>query len=129
MDALSCLMTDASDIAIGATLQQFVDGYCQPIALFLKKMKTSKTRYSTFNRELLAMYLSVKHFCHFLESRSFHVLTDHKPLTFALNSRPDRHSPRQARHLDYIAQFTLDVRHVKGTVNAPADAFRVECSH
>ena len=91
MNAPTCLMTDASDIAIGAALQQFVDGYWQPIAFFPKKMKPAETRYSTFDRELLAIYLSIKHFRHFLEGRSFHVLMDHKPLTFALNSRPARY--------------------------------------
>lgn len=57
-----------------------------------------------------------------MEGRKFHVLTDHKPLTFALTSRSDRHSPRQTRHLDFILQFTADIRHVKGTDNAAADA-------
>ena len=123
MNAPTCLMTDASDTAVGAALQQFVEGYWQPIAFFSKKMKPAETRYSTFDRELLAMYLSIKHFRHFLEGRPFHILTDHKPLTFALNTRADRHSPRQARHLDYIAQFTS----VKGTANAPAHALsRIE---
>ena len=121
-NAPTCMMTDASDSAVGAVLQQFVEDSWQPIAFFSKKLKPAERRYSTFDRELLAIYLSVKHFHHFLEGRSFHILTDHKPLTFALNSRPDHHSPRQARHLDYVAQFTSDIRHVKGTANAPADA-------
>ena len=34
----------------------------------------------------------------------------------------NRHSPRQARHLDFVAQFTTDIRHVSGSANAPADA-------
>ena len=33
---------------------------------------------------------------HFLEGRPFHILTNHKPLTFALNTRADLHSPCQA---------------------------------
>ena len=48
-------------------------------------MTPAETRYSTFDRELLAVYLSIKHFRYFLEGRLFHVLTDHKPLTYALN--------------------------------------------
>ena len=32
----------------------------------------------------LAVYLAIKHFQHFVEGREFHVLTDHKPLTYAL---------------------------------------------
>ena len=90
-------------------------------------MTPAETRYSTFDRELLAVYLAIKHFCHFLEGRHFHVLTDHKPLTFALNTRSDHHSPRQARQLDYISQFTSTIRHVHGSDNVVADALsRIE---
>ena len=48
------------------------------------------------------------------------MFTDHKPLTFALDSSTD-HSPRQTRHLSFIAKFTSDIRHVKGAVNVVAD--------
>ena len=68
------------------------------------------------------MYLATKHFRHFIEGREFHICTDHKPLIFALDARADRHSPRQIRHLDFIAQFTSDIRYIKGTDNAAADA-------
>ncbi len=47
---------------------------------------------------------------------------DHKPFTFALSSRSDRHSPRQIRHFDLISQFTTDIRHIQGTHNSVADA-------
>ncbi len=45
----------------------------------------------------------------FLEGHSFHVLTDHKPLVYALHTQSDKHSPRQAWHLDFIRQFTSDM--------------------
>lgn len=82
-------MADASDSAVGAVLQQCVDGQWQPISFFSKKLEPSETCYSTFDRELLAIYLAIKHFRCFLEGRTFHVVTDHKPLTFAFNARPD----------------------------------------
>ena len=94
-NAPTCIMTDASELAIGAVLQQFIDSQWCPIAYFSKALKPSETRYSTFDRELLAIYLSIKHFRHFVEGRSFYVLTDHKPLTYALAARPDRYFPRQ----------------------------------
>ena len=50
------------------------------------------------------------------------MLTDHKPLTYLPSFRSTQHSPRQIRHLDYILQFTSDIRHVKGTANSVADA-------
>ena len=91
-------------------------------SLFLEKLKPAETRYSTFDWELLAVYLAIKHFHHFVEGRTFHVLTDHKPLTFALSTKSEQHTPRQIHHLDYILQFTSDIRNASGTENAAADA-------
>ena len=123
----TCLMTDASDVAVGAVLQQHTGESWQPLAFFSKSLKPSETRYNLYDRKLLAMYLAIKHFRYFVEGRQFYVLTDHKPLMFALTSKHDRQSPRQARHLDYVPQFTSDIRYVKGTANAPADALsRIE---
>jgi len=118
----TCIITDASDIAVGAVLQQFVQGVWCPISYFSKKLKPSETRYSTFDRELLAVYLAIKHFRHFVEGRTFHICTDHKPLTYAFHARTDHHSPRQIRQLDFICQFTSDIRYVKGSENVAADA-------
>ena len=128
-DAPTCLITDASDTAIGAVLQQYNnDSWC-PISFFSRKLTPTETRYSTFDRELLAIYQSIRHFRHLLEGRTFHVLTDHKPLIYALSSRSDRHSPRQARQLDYISQFTSTIRHIKGSENVVADALsRIEAN-
>ena len=58
-DAPTCVMTDAPDIAVGAVLQQYVNGTWHPISFFSKKMKPAETRYSTFDRELLAVYLAI----------------------------------------------------------------------
>ena len=116
------IMTDASDFAIGAVLQQFVSDSWQPISYFSRKLKPSETRYSTFNRELLAIYLSIKHFQYYVEGQIFHILTDDKPLTYSLFCNPHRYSPRQVRHLDFISQFTSDIRHVSGPDNPVADA-------
>ena len=122
LKAPTSIMTDASDVAIGAVLQQFVGDEWRPIAYFSRKLKPAETRYSTFDRELLAIYLAIKHFRHILEGRPFFVLTDHKPLVYSLSSSPNRHSPRQIRHLDFISQFTSDIRHIQGCANQAADA-------
>lgn len=118
LQGLYIIITDASDIAtaIGAVFQQLFDGIWCPIS---KKLKPPEPRYSTFDRELVAVYLAIKHFRHFIE---FHIRTDHRPLTFALSARTDHHSPRQICQLDFISQFTSDLRHIKGSENAAADA-------
>ena len=114
-------MTDALNIAAGAVLQQLVDNSWQPISYFSRKFSPAETRYSTFDRELLAVYLAVKHFKHFVEGRKFFILTDHKPLIYSLFCNPHRYSPRLVRHLDYISQFTTDIRHVSDQANPVAD--------
>nr|VZI03560.1 unnamed protein product [Spirometra erinaceieuropaei] len=122
--------TDASSTAVGASLQQTVRGVLQPLAFFSKKLSPAETRYSVFGRELLAVYLSIRHFRHFLEGREFVVLTDHKPLVFALRASPDRYSPREIRHLDFISQFSCDIQHVHGKENVVADALsRLEMAY
>ena len=103
------IMSDASDTAVDAVLQQKIRDAWKPIAFFSRKMKPAETRYSTFDLELLAMYLVVKHFQHFVEGCQFYVLTDHKPLTFAFSTQSSKLTPRQTRHLDFILQFITDV--------------------
>ena len=113
---------DASDVAVGGVLQQFLNGMWQPLSFFSKKLNPAETRYSAFDRELLAVYATIKHFRHNLEGRNFFVNTDHKPLTFVMSSVTERASLRQTRHLAFIAEFTTDIRYVKGETNLVADA-------
>ena len=117
------LMVDASDGAIGGVVQEFKDNAWQPISFFSRKLLPAEMRYSTFGRELLAVYLTIKHFRYMLDGRHFCVFTDHKPLIHAFRVRPDRHNPREIRHLAYISQFTTDMRQVNGTDNVVADVF------
>ena len=109
---------DASEFGIGAVPQQQINSIWCPICYFSKKLCPAECRYGTFDRELLAIYLAIRHFRYFVEGRAFHVLTDYKPLTFALSSQSRNHSPRQMRNLDFIAQFTTDIRCIKGSDNS-----------
>ena len=120
--AETSLVVDASDAAVGAVLQQKIGGEWKPHGFFSKKLKPAETRYSTFGRELLAIYLAIKHFRHLLEGRPFYVLTDHKPLTFVFNHNSDKYTPRETRQLAYITEFTTDIRHIQGKDNTAADA-------
>ena len=121
-EAPTSIMTDASDHAIRAVLQQYVDQQWCPIAYFSKKLKPSETKYSTYDRELLAIYQSIKYFRHFTEGRIFKVFTDHKLLMYSLSSTSGRYTPQQVRHLDYISQFTTNIIHINSSENPVADA-------
>ena len=121
-DAPTSIMTDASSFAVGAVLQQYIDHHWCPVAYFSKKLKPAEIKYSTFDRELLAVYLAIKHFHYFVEGREFQVFTDHKPLIYSLSSNSERYTPRQIRHMDFISQFTTNIQHVSGINNPVADA-------
>lgn len=121
-DAPTSLTVDASDVAVGAVLEQHIDGSWRPLAFFSKQLLPPQRKYSAFDRELLALYLAIRHFRYFLEARPFTAYTDHKPLTLALGKSSDPWSPRQQRHLSYIAEFTTDIKHIAGKDNKVADA-------
>jgi cleavage and polyadenylation specificity factor subunit 1 len=112
---------------MGAVLQQRVNDVWQPLAFFSRKLSPAQQKYSAYDRELLAIYDAIKHFRHMFEARHFVVFTDHKPLIFAFHQKKDKCSPRQFNQLDFISQFTTDIRHISGQDNIVADTLsRVE---
>ncbi|BHF63227.1 hypothetical protein SprV_0200621800 [Sparganum proliferum] len=91
-DAPLSIVADASNFAIGAALQQQTPTGTQPLAFYSAKLTPHK----------LAIALL-------------------KPLTYALSTSSDKYSPREARHLDFISQYTTDIRFLKGLYNQVAD--------
>ena len=113
---------DASDFAVSGVLQQYIASIWQPLSFFSKKLNPAETRYSAFDRELLAVYATIRHFRHNLKGRNFFVNTNHKTSTFEMSSVTERPSLRQTRQLAFIAECTTDIRYVKGETNFVADA-------
>jgi RNase H-like domain found in reverse transcriptase/Reverse transcriptase (RNA-dependent DNA polymerase) len=70
------LATDASASHVGAVLQQrhAAAKPWQPLAFWSAKLSSTQQGYSTFDRELLAIFLSIRHFRFMLEGRPFTVL-------------------------------------------------------
>jgi transposase InsO family protein len=118
-----CLMVDASDVHVGASLQQRTSPSApwQPLGFFSKKLEAAQQRYSAFDRELWACFAGIRHFRFMLEGRRFTIYTDHKPLTFALKRSSDPWTARQCRQLSYIAEYTSDIQHIAGKSNIVAD--------
>lgn len=121
-DTNLALMTDASNTCIGAVLQQYVDNAWQPLGYFSKKLTETEIKYSTYDRELLAVFMAIKHFKNLVEGRSLTIFTDHKPLVYAFSKlNSDKESPRRIRQLAYISEFTTDIKYVSGNHNVVAD--------
>ena len=84
------LAVDEINHHVGVALQQrSPGGEWQPLSFFSRKLTDTEMRYSTFDRELLAVVAALRYFWFLMEGRSFHVLTNHMPLVFALHRARD----------------------------------------
>jgi len=79
------LITDASDYAMGAILEQKDTlGQSHPIAYFSKSLQPAERNYEIHDKELLAIIHTLKHFQHYIQG-SPHVttiLSDHVNLKY-----------------------------------------------
>ena len=107
---------------IGATLEQRRNEIDIPLAFYSRQLRKPKLSYSAYDKELLAIYLSIRHFRFFLEVRSLTVYTVYKFLTFAKAKISDQWSAHQQRHLSYISEYTTGIWHMSGQENNVADA-------
>jgi hypothetical protein len=115
------LATDASDTHIGGVMQQKSKDHWQPLGFFSRKLTDTESRYSTFDRELLAAQAAIKHFRHFCEGLLFQLWTDHKPFVTSLSRVSTPISPRQQRHLVFISEFKVQLLYLPGLKNVVAD--------
>lgn len=83
------MVSDASDYGMGAALAQYREGCCQPLRFFSCNFNSAQKNYSTYDRELTAVFEAIKYFKHFLEFQEIFVATDHKPLIFAFKQKSD----------------------------------------
>ncbi len=68
-NAVLSLAVDALDSHVGGVLQQKCEKGWQPLAFYSKKLSPTEVKYSTFDRELLAAFLTIRHFRFLLEGR------------------------------------------------------------
>lgn len=114
------LTTDASDFAIGAVLSQGSIGSDKPIAYASRTLNDSEKRYSTIEKELLAIVWAVKHFRPYLYGNKFTIYTDHRPLAW-LDSLKEPNS-KLTRYKLRLGEYDFKVVHKSGKQNANADA-------
>ena len=62
-NAATCITTDASNVAVGALLEQFIEGQWNPVSLFSYKLTPVVLTYITFDRQLTSGKRKLK-LCH-----------------------------------------------------------------
>lgn len=110
---------DASDLAVGAVLQQDQGKRLQPIAYFSRKLKGAELNWSTHKKEALSQVLALKEWRCYLEGVPFELETDHSPLRY-LQTQPTL-SCKQAQWLGFFQQIQFTVKYKKGCQNKVAD--------
>ncbi|GJP31213.1 hypothetical protein CLOM_g9897 [Closterium sp. NIES-68] len=114
------VITDASDVAIGAVLMQDFGNGLQPIAYKSLKMQSAERNYPVHDKEMLAIVHAFKIWRCYLTGADVTVRTDHKSLQY-LRAQPNL-NPRQIHSLDYLeSNFTYKITYKKGANNI-ADA-------
>ena len=81
---------DASNVGIGEVLSQ----ESHPIALYSKKLDSSKFNYSTYDKELYALVQTLKHWRHYLICKEFIIFSDHEALKWLSSQK--KVNPRHA---------------------------------
>ena len=113
------LFTDASQDHVGAVLMQKLEDQLKPIGYFSKKLKPVERRYSTTDREALAIILSCRRFHHFLWGVPFTIHTDHQPLVSVFKRKTK--SPRMNRWVIEMQDYRFKVEYRPGKTNQVAD--------
>ncbi len=117
------LSTDASDVGIGAVLEQDQEEggrvAKKVIAYASKTLSDSQCRYCTTNKELLAVVMAVELFKYYLTGRHFTVVTDHASLTWLRNFREPE--SMVARWISHLQPFNFAIVHRPGKHHSHAD--------
>lgn len=86
-----------------------------------EKLCDSKSKYSTYDKELYAIVRCLEHWTHYLIANKFIIHSDHE----ALNHVQGKHN-LNARHIkwvEYLQSFHFTIKHKLGKLNQGVDAF------
>ena len=131
------LLTDASDVAVGAALLQpdkadwqlsgvqgrdFESGIgdLHPVGFFSKTLNSAQRNYSATMRELWAIKEALLFWAHLLRAGVVYVYTDHRAITFLEDSQDS--NKKLARWALEIQDLRISIRYIPGVRNMVADA-------
>ena len=123
------ITADACGFGIGACLMQDHGKGLQPIAFLSKKLTEAELKYQNHERELLALYRTLKEWRHYLYGSQFTLKTDHRNLVWLMTQK--HLSARQMHWLQYFQDFggVIPIEHVAGRLNGVADGLSRRADH
>ena len=105
---------DASDIGIGAVLEQESEHGPHPIAFASRKLSSAENNYPVHERELLAVVYALKEWRPYLHGSLFFIKTDHNPLRY-LDTQTNL-SKRQMRWMETLQEYDYEIVYVQGKI-------------
>jgi len=119
--------TDASDIAVSATLNQ--SG--RPVAFFSRSLNKRELHMASVEKEATAIVEAVRKWSHLLLSRHFKLVTDQRSVSFMFNDS-NRGKIKNAKIMRWrleLMQYCYDIVFRAGKHNtAPDTLSRVHCA-
>lgn len=121
LDAKTTVVTDACNVGLGAVLlQEDETGNAKVISYASRALSAVERRYSTTEKEALAVVWACEKFRLYLQGVEFNLVTDHKPLE-VLYSRTSKPNARIERWIMKLMPYNFTVRYAPGKGNI-ADA-------
>jgi hypothetical protein len=121
------IQVDSSNDGCGAVLFQPEDpdhpciSESNVIAICSKGFNQTQRSYSIYKKELFGLLYALRQFHNYIFlSPTVHILTDHKPLTFAFTQ--EKLSPAIQQWIDVLLSYNLTITHIPGYSNEPSDA-------
>ena len=110
-------------------MQKDDENVLHPVAFFSKTMNQAQRNYDVYNRELLALVETCRHWRHYLHqpAHTVKIHTDHANLLYWKN--PGEHNRRVARWHAELMEYDFTLEHLPGKKNGCADALSRRPDH
>lgn len=111
------LTTDASNVAIGAVLEQ--DN--RPLTFISRTLTKTEENYAANEKEMLAIVWALGSLRNYLYGHArVRIFTDHQPLTFALSTK--NNNSKMKRWKSILEEYNHEIKYKPGKTNVVADA-------
>lgn len=113
------LYVDASQVALGAVLNQSVNGELKPVAYASRTLNDHEKSLPSYELECMSCCWAVEKFRSYLQFTPFHLYTDNNALTWLF--KHPKQLGKVGRMVLKLSAFRFVIHHVRGQQNSVAD--------